>query len=99
MHETPLERAQGCIETCQRWHPAFWRTTLDAQSYRACLDACSGLPPSQGVPEANWPADLVAAVGQDVGEVARTVQEAVRVDLLLLAVIVVGTLLIVRRVT
>jgi hypothetical protein len=96
----PFPEAQACIDYCQRWHPALWRTTLDADSYRRCLDdACSGLPPSQGLPETNWPNDLLRAVGQDLGEAARTLQEAVRIDLLLLAMIVGGTYLIVRRVT
>lgn len=90
-----LEEARGCIANCQLWHPPLWRSTMDADSYRRCLDMCSGLPPSQGVPEANWPQDLIAAVGQDVSQAIETVTP----PLFLLAVIVVGMLLIVRRVT
>lgn len=92
---TPLERAQACIALCQRENPEYFRSTILAGRYRACLDECAALQPTEGLEAPNWPADLTAAVGQDLS----ALEERVRVPFALLATFAVFGYLMLRRLT
>lgn len=90
-----IQEAQGCIRECQRWHPEYWRTTLDANSYRACLSRCSGLPVDT---YENWPADLIRTAGQDVVTYVAPVVRSAQGSLLLIVLGLAAVAFIVYRV-
>lgn len=92
---SPEQRQTICLSYCQRWHPAYWRTTLDAEAYRRCLDDCTGLAPTAGMDTPAWPEQLIAAVGQDLQGAARSVQ----VPLALGAIIAVAAAIVVLKLT
>lgn len=107
---SPLFRAQLCITECQYFYPDYWRTTITRDAYQRCLDGCSGLPSTTGDEQEDWTDTLVREVGQDlqtvgagavdaIGSAARSLQDAIKTDLLLLAVIATAVYLTTRRLT